>query len=109
MGKVRSKTFPGLIFRSHARTTRSVALMDSGRRLLDAAGPGLGQALAALREVAAPPGETVGRVRLSVPKSAVPFVIEPVVAKFRAKHPRIEVEIAVQERLVDVAIRVALL
>ena len=33
-----------------ARTTRSVALTDSGRRLLDAAGPGLGQALAALRE-----------------------------------------------------------
>ncbi len=60
-----------------ARTTRSVALTDSGRRLLDAAGPGLGQALAALREVAAQPGETVGRVRLSVPRSAVPFVIEP--------------------------------
>src|SRR5437879_1075359 len=74
-----------------ARTTRSVALTDSGRRLLDAAGPGLGQTLAALREVAAQPGETVGRVRLSVPRSAVPFVIEPVVAQFRARHPRIEV------------------
>src|SRR3989475_7387423 len=85
-----------------ARTTRSVALTDSGRRPLDAAGAGIGQAVAALGEVAAQPGETVGRVRLSVPKSAVPFVIEPVVAKFRAKHPRIEVEIAVQERLVDV-------
>src|SRR2546427_9135032 len=85
-----------------ARTTRSVALTDSGRRLLDAAGPGLGQALAALREVAAQPGETVGRVRLSVPKSAVRSVIGPVVAKFGAKHPRIEAEIAVQERLVDV-------
>src|SRR5437868_3027929 len=85
-----------------ARTTRSVALTDSGRRLLDAAGPGLGQAVAALREVAAQPGETVGRVRLSVPRSAVPFVIEPVVAQFRARHPRIEVEVAVQERLVDI-------
>ena len=85
-----------------ARTTRSVALTDPGRRLLDAAGPGLGQALAALREVAAQPGETVGRVRLSVPRSAVPFVIEPVVAQFRAGHPRIEIEIAVQERLVDI-------
>jgi len=85
-----------------ARTTRSVALTDSGRRLLDAAGPGLGQALAALREVAAQPGEMVGRVRLSVPRSAVPFVIEPVVAQFRGRHPRIEVEVAVQERLVDI-------
>ena len=85
-----------------ARTTRSVALTDSGRRLLDAAGPGLGQALAALREVAAQPGETVGRVRLSVPRSALPFVIDPVMAGFRGRHPRIEVEVAVQERLVDI-------
>jgi DNA-binding transcriptional LysR family regulator len=85
-----------------ARTTRSVALTDPGRRLLDAAGPGLAQALAALREVGAQPGETVGRVRLSVPRAAVPFVIEPVVAGFRARHPRIEVEVAVQERLVDI-------
>ena len=84
------------------RTTRSVALTDSGRRLLDAAGPGLGQALAALKEVAAQPGETVGRVRLSVPRTAVPFIIDPVVPAFRARHPRIEIEVAVQERLVDI-------
>src|SRR5437660_12107737 len=51
-----------------ARTTRSVALTDSGKRLLDAAGPGLGQTLAALREVAAQPGEAVGRLRLSAPR-----------------------------------------
>src|SRR5437763_16666216 len=51
-----------------ARTTRSVALTDSGRRLRDAAGPGIAPAVAALREVAAQPGATVGRVRLAVPR-----------------------------------------
>jgi len=85
-----------------ARTTRSVALTDSGRRLLDGAGPGLGQALAALKEGAARPGEVVGRIRLSVPRMSLPFVIEPVLPAFRARHPRIEVEVAVQERLVDI-------
>jgi DNA-binding transcriptional LysR family regulator len=85
-----------------ARTTRSVALTDPGRSLLDGAGPGLGQALAALREVGARPGETVGRVRLSVPRAAVPFVIDPVLPAFRSRHPRVEVEVAVQERLVDI-------
>src|SRR3954470_4387217 len=50
------------------RTTRSVSVTDAGRRLVEGAGPALGQALAALREVAAQPGETVGRVRLSVPQ-----------------------------------------
>src|SRR5438445_7752158 len=61
-----------------ARTTRSVSLTDPGRRLLDGAGPGLGHAPAALTEVSAQPGEAVGRVRLSVPRAAVPFLSDPV-------------------------------
>jgi DNA-binding transcriptional LysR family regulator len=85
-----------------ARTTRSVALTDAGRRLLDGAGPGLAQAVAAVRDVGARPGESVGRLRLSVPRAAVPFVIDPVVPAFRARHPRVEIEVAVQERLVDI-------
>src|SRR5579862_944620 len=85
-----------------ARTTRSVSLTDTGRRLVEGAGPALGQALAALAEVSAEPGETVGRVRISVGRAAVPFVIEPVLPTFRARHPRIEVEVTVEERLVDI-------
>src|SRR3982750_2149204 len=81
---------------------RSVAMTDSGRRLLAAAGPGLGQALAALKEVAAQPGEVVGRLRLSVPRAALPFVIEPVLPTFRKRHPRIEVEVGVEDRFVDI-------
>jgi DNA-binding transcriptional LysR family regulator len=84
------------------RTTRSVALTDAGRRLVDGAAPAIRQLLSTLNEVGAAPGETVGRVRLSVPRAAVPFVIEPVVPTFRARHPRIEVEVAVEDRLVDV-------
>ena len=37
------------------RTTRSVALTEAGRRLVEAAGPGLAQAVAALSEVSARP------------------------------------------------------
>ncbi|NUO48125.1 MAG: LysR family transcriptional regulator [Polyangiaceae bacterium] len=85
-----------------ARTTRSVALTEAGRRLVDGAGPSLAQVLAAMTEVSAEPGETVGRLRLSVPRAAVPFVIDPVLPTFLLRHPRIEVEIAVEERLVDI-------
>jgi DNA-binding transcriptional LysR family regulator len=84
------------------RTTRSVGLTDAGRRLLETAGPALGVALAALSEVSAQPGEVVGRLRLSVPRIAVPFVIEPVLPGFRARHPRIEVEVALEDRRVDI-------
>lgn len=84
------------------RTTRSVAVTDAGRRLLESAGPAYGQVVAAFTEVSAKPGEPVGRVRLSVPRLAVPFVIEPVLPTFHARHPRIEVEIDVSDRLVDI-------
>ncbi|MFY0562217.1 LysR family transcriptional regulator [Archangium lansingense] len=84
------------------RTTRSVAPTEAGRRLVEAAGPAMGQALAALTAVSARPGEVVGRLKLSVPHAAVPFVITPVLPTFRARHPRVEVEVVVENRLVDI-------
>lgn len=84
------------------RTTRSVSLTDAGRQLLENAAPALQQALAALTEVAARPGETVGRLKLTVPSVAVPYVIAPVLPTFRARHPRVEVEVVVEGRLADI-------
>lgn len=84
------------------RTTRSVALTDAGRRLVDGVGPALAQTAATLTEVSAQPGEAVGRLRLSVPRVAIPFVIEPVLPTFRRLHPRVNVEIVIDDRLVDI-------
>jgi DNA-binding transcriptional LysR family regulator len=84
------------------RTTRSMALTEAGRRLLEGAGPGLGQALASLQEVSAQPGEAVGRLKLTVPEIAWPYVIAPVLPAFHARHPRVEVEVVVENRLVDI-------
>lgn len=84
------------------RTTRSVSVTDAGRRLVESVGPAFGQIFGALGEVSAKPGEVVGRLRLSVPRLALPFVIDPVLPTFRARHPRIEVDVAVSDRLVDI-------
>ncbi|MFO0675606.1 MAG: LysR family transcriptional regulator [Polyangiaceae bacterium] len=84
------------------RTTRSVALTDAGLRLVETAEPAVRQALSALTEVSAAPGETVGRVRLSLPHVAWPEVIVPVVPKFRERHPRIDVDLVVDDRMVDI-------
>lgn len=84
-----------------ARTTRSVSLTNAGRRLLESAGPAFAQVRAALSGVTEQPGEVVGRVRLTVPRSAFRFVIEPVLPKFRERHPRIEVELVFEDRRVD--------
>ncbi|MFT3707100.1 MAG: LysR family transcriptional regulator [Archangium sp.] len=87
------------------RTTRSVSLTDSGQRLFETAGPSVSQTLAALTEISAQPGESIGRVRLSVPSIAVPMVIEPLLPVFMKRHPRIELEIAVEDRFVDIVER----
>jgi DNA-binding transcriptional LysR family regulator len=84
------------------RTTRSVSLTDAGRRLVEAAAPAFSQLLSALHEVAAAPGETVGRLRLSVPRAAYPLVIGAVLPKFRERHPRVEVELVFDDRMVDI-------
>ena len=83
-----------------ARTTRSVALTDAGTRLMESVAPALAQVSASLTEVSARPGETVGRVRLSVPRMAIPLVTS-LLPTFRQRHARIEVDVAVEDRFVD--------
>jgi DNA-binding transcriptional LysR family regulator len=85
-----------------ARTTRSVSLTDGGRQLLEATGPALDQALAALTHVAARPGEVLGRLRLTVPRIAIPSVVAPAIAAMRQRHPGVEIEVSVDERFVDI-------
>jgi DNA-binding transcriptional LysR family regulator len=84
------------------RTTRSASLTEAGRRLLEQAGPAVSQAVEALRAASARPGELTGKVRLSVPEIAVPFVITPVVPGFIARHPKISVEVQVENRRIDI-------
>jgi DNA-binding transcriptional LysR family regulator len=85
-----------------ARTTRSVALTDAGRRLLEQAGPGLAQAMEALRTAGAPQGTITGRIALSVPDIALSFAIHPVLPRFVARHPGVDVEVQVDNRLIDI-------
>jgi DNA-binding transcriptional LysR family regulator len=84
------------------RTTRAVAPTDAGTRLIESAGPAMKQALEALSTATAKPGEVVGRVKLSVGSSAVPLVLAQLVPVFRARHPRVELEVVVEERLVNI-------
>lgn len=84
------------------RTTRSVALTDAGRQLVGDVAPAFAQTAAALSALSVQPGEAVGRLRLSVPHSALPQIIEPVLPKFRAMHPRVEIELVVDDHFVDI-------
>ncbi len=84
------------------RTTRTVALTERGRRLLEDAGAAVDQALESLKTVSTPPGEVTGRVRLSVPDVAVPLVLARLLPRFAERHPKVEVEVYVENRFVNI-------
>lgn len=84
------------------RTTRSVNVTDAGARLLERAAPHLREAITAMDEVTLGKDEVAGRLRLSVPRDALPVVVEPVLPRLAAAHPRLAVEVSVEDRLVDV-------
>ena len=85
------------------RTTRSVGLTEAGQRFLDRAGPAFAELVAA-GEAARDLGQRpTGLLRLSVPRSVVPLVLEPVIASFCQAYPEIELEIAASDEMVDLA------
>jgi DNA-binding transcriptional LysR family regulator len=85
------------------RTTRSVGLTEAGQRFFERAGPAF-EELVAAGEAARDLGQRpTGLLRLSVPRSVVPLILEPMIAPFCQAYPEVEVEIAASEEMVDLA------
>ena len=85
------------------RTTRSVGLTEAGERFFERARPAFEELVAAsgaARELGQRPA---GLLRLTVPRSVVPILLEPLIASFCEAYPEIEVELAASEELVDLA------
>jgi DNA-binding transcriptional LysR family regulator len=83
------------------RTTRSVGLTEAGVRFLSRAKPAF-EDLVAASEIARELGQRpTGLLRLSMPRAAVPILLEPLIASFCQAYPGVEVEIAVSEELSD--------
>ena len=85
------------------RTTRSVGLTEAGERFLSRAKPAFEELVAAsavARDLGQRPS---GLLRLSVPRAAVPILLEPLIASFCRAYPEVEVEIAAREDLIDIA------
>jgi DNA-binding transcriptional LysR family regulator len=83
------------------RTSRTVALTEAGQRLLEHSGAAVDQALEALKTVSARPGEVTGHLRLSVPSLSVPLILERLLPRFVERHPRVEVDVRVENQFVN--------
>lgn len=84
------------------RTTRSVTPTDAGARLLERLTPALGEVRAALDVVNDFRDRPAGRLKLNVPTAAARLVLPRIVPPFLAKYPDIRLEVAAEERLIDV-------
>ena len=85
------------------RTTRSVGLTEAGERFFERARPAFEELVAAsgaARELGQRPA---GLLRLTVPRSVVPILLEPLIASFCQAYLEIEVELAASEEMVDLA------
>src|SRR5579862_5217534 len=86
-----------------ARTTRSVGLTEAGGRFLSRAKPAYEELVAAGEHAGEIGQRPTGLLRLTVPRAVVPILLEPLVASFCQAYPEVEVEIAANEELVDLA------
>jgi DNA-binding transcriptional LysR family regulator len=85
-----------------ARTTRSVALTEMGRRLNDSISAALQEIQEALERARSERGQVAGLLRLNVPQVALPMAITPVVTELASRHPQLVVEVTVDATLTDI-------
>lgn len=85
------------------RTTRSVGLTEAGERFFARARPAFEELIAASGAARDLGKRPAGLLRLTVPRSVVPILLEPLIASFCQAYPEIEVELAASEELVDLA------
>lgn len=84
------------------RTTRSVALTDAGRAFVEQVGPALQEiqgAMAAARSQQATPS---GMLRINAFATAAREILSPLVLEFLRRHPRMQVDLVTEGRLVDI-------
>jgi DNA-binding transcriptional LysR family regulator len=84
------------------RTTRSVAPTEAGRRFFERLAPAFDEIRGALDEVVDRPERPAGRLRLSVPRSALMLGLGERLAGFCRLHPDVELDLTVDERRVDI-------
>jgi DNA-binding transcriptional LysR family regulator len=85
------------------RTTRSVGLTEAGERFLERARPAYEELLAASADATDLGRKPSGLLRLSVPPSVIPILLEPLLASFSRAYPDIQVEISANADRVDLA------
>jgi DNA-binding transcriptional LysR family regulator len=83
------------------RTTRSVAVTEAGLRLQERLQPAFAEIFGAVKDIKQGSEQPSGLVRLTVPRVAAQMLLMPVLGRFMATYPDINLHITVDDGLVD--------
>jgi DNA-binding transcriptional LysR family regulator len=83
------------------RTTRKVSLTELGTAYLERCRDILAAIEEAEREITAQASEPVGRLRVTAPMSFGASHVAPQIAVYTARHPRVSIDLVLNDRLVD--------
>lgn len=92
----------GLGVRLFNRTTRSVALTEAGRQFVDRIGPALSDIGTAMEEARSQAETPSGMVRINASALAGQQILSGLVLEFLRRYPKMQVDLATDERLVDI-------
>jgi len=84
------------------RTTRKVGLTEAGQRFIERARPAVAEIQGAFEAARSLGEEVTGLLRLTMPRTLVPFLAEPVLTGFRAAHPALQIEIFAEDGLSNI-------
>lgn len=85
------------------RTTRSVGLTEAGALFHAQAAPAWAMLIGAWESARSLGGRPAGLLRLNMPRSVVPLLMEPIIADFCSRYPDVDVEVTGEDALIDLA------
>lgn len=83
------------------RTTRSVTPTEAGRMMAERMTPLIGEIRSVLNDVASSQREVRGLLKMNVTGAVMVDILPPLLEQFLKRHPLLQVEIMVDDRLVD--------
>ncbi|NHZ88456.1 LysR family transcriptional regulator [Massilia sp. CCM 8733] len=84
------------------RTTRSVTPTEAGARLLARLAPAIGEIADALAELDSLQDVPAGALRINLPRSAARLLLAPMLGRFAAACPRVQLEAVTDDGLLDI-------
>lgn len=84
------------------RTTRKVTLSEAGAHLIARLAPALAEIGASLELARSTPEAPAGHLRINTPRVAVSMALAPIIAAMAARHPKVSIELIVEDALSDI-------